>query len=77
MNKIQQTDNYTLRARIKHLDCLEDHFLLQFTSQLAGSRFPDEERTLTDFTLSRAEMVKLSSVINLGLAYSNNIGTPS
>lgn len=69
MNKIIQTDNYTLRAVVTPVvsDSLPDTFHLAFTTQLAGTRNPLEQRTAFSATLDRDQLTKLRDIIDLHL----------
>ena len=69
MNKIIQTDNYTLRAVITPVvsDSLPDTFHLAFTTQLTGARHPLEQRTAFSTTLDRDQLTKLRDIIDLHL----------
>lgn len=69
MNKIIQTDNYTLRAVVTPVvsDSLTDTFHLAFTTQLAYTRNPLEQRTAFSATLDRDQLSKLRDIIDLHL----------
>ena len=73
MNKIIQTDNYILRAVVSKVDAtpaeLSDQFHLAFTTQLAGTRNPLEQRTAFATTLTREQLSKLRDILTLQLGY--------
>lgn len=69
MNKIIQTGDYTLRAVVSPVvsNSLPDTFHLAFTTQLAGTRNPLEQRTAFSTTLDREQLSKLRDILTLHL----------
>lgn len=67
MNKILTIGGYTVRAHIRPIAHPPGHYWLQITSQLAGTRHPTAERELLGLSLSKTQLTKLRSIINLAL----------
>ncbi len=66
MQKIITTSNYTVRAEI-HKIAIADYFWLQINSTLSTAKIPEEKHEMLNLILSRRELRKLRSIINLSL----------
>ncbi len=60
--------NIVYRVPIAHIQSPPDHFHLAITSQLLTAKDPNALQTCFSVTLSRDELTKLRSIINLALS---------
>lgn len=73
MNKIISTENYVVRAEVNSIATPADFFWFMLTSQLLTAKDPEGRQELVRLIMSREQLEKLRSVIDLSLAKAHHV----